>query len=209
MTGAWADVRGAARQHQDNLWTAAWKTLWTPRNALFTLCGLPCELLRWDATESSKRPARRPPRLWTKKNRHAATDLDTVVVMVADRVSSTSPYASAIGFSAAAVAGQTVYTAGFTAVDAEGHIVGPGDAYRQAQEALRKLGETLAEAGAGLSDVAQTRTYLVNVADWAEVGRAHGEVFADVLPAATMIVAAALLDERMLVEIEAVAVRPA
>ncbi len=128
--------------------------------------------------------------------------------MPAHRVRSTSPYARAIGFSAAATAGQTVYTAGFTAVDAEGQLVGPGDAYRQAQEALRKLGATLAEAGAGLSDVVQTRTYLVKAADWAEVGRAHGEVFAEVLPAATMVVVAALLDERMLVEIEAVAVRP-
>ncbi len=128
--------------------------------------------------------------------------------MAIDRVRSNSRYAPAIGFSAAATAGQTVYTAGFTAVDAEGQIVGPGNPYRQAQEALRKLGSTLAEAGADLSDVVQTRTYLVHAADWVEVGRAHGEVFADVLPAATMVVVAALLDDRMLVEIEAVAVRP-
>lgn len=129
--------------------------------------------------------------------------------MATDRIRSTSRYAPEIGFSAAATAGQTVYTAGFSAVDAEGQIVGPGDAYRQAQEALRKLASTLAEAGAGLSDVVHTRTYLVNAPDWPQVARAHGEVFADVLPAATMIVVAALLDERMLVEIEAVAVRPA
>lgn len=155
-----------------------------------------------------RRPGGRASSLWTEESRRATAILDTVVVMATDRVRSNSRYASEIGFSAAAAAGHIVYTAGFTAMDAEGQIVGPGDAYRQAQESLRKLGSTLRDAGASLSDVVQTRTYLVDAVDWAEVGRAHGEVFADVLPAATMVVVAALLDDRMLVEIEAVAVRP-
>ena len=72
---------------------------------------------------------------------------------------------------------------------------------------LRKLIDTLAAAGVEAADVVQTRIYLVAAADWVPVGRAHGEVFGDVRPAATMVVVAALLDPRMLVEIEAVAVR--
>lgn len=132
----------------------------------------------------------------------------SVVAVATYRIPSASSYADLIGFSAAAVAvaERTVYTAGFTAVDADGGVVGPGDAYQQAHEALRKLGTTLGEAGLSLADITQTRMYLVNREDWAAVGRAHGEVFGEIRPAATMVVVAALLDERMLVEIEAVAV---
>jgi enamine deaminase RidA (YjgF/YER057c/UK114 family) len=82
------------------------------------------------------------------------------------------------------------------------------DAYSQACEVLRKIGHALTEAGATLADVVFTRTYLTRVEDWPEVGRAHGETFADVRPASTMVVVGALLDPAMLVEMEAVAYRP-
>lgn len=124
--------------------------------------------------------------------------------MTVTRVPSSSPYAADIGFSAGVRAGGLVFVAGMTAVDADGEVVGGDDAYAQATEALRKVGETLAAAGARIDQVVQTRMYLADRDDWQAVGRAHGEVFADVRPAAAMIVAR-LLDPRMRVEIEAVA----
>jgi enamine deaminase RidA (YjgF/YER057c/UK114 family) len=120
------------------------------------------------------------------------------------RVPSPSPYAPRIGFSAAVRAGDLVFVAGMTAVAADGAIVGDDDAYAQAREALRKLGEALEAAGARLDQVVQTRMYLADAADWEAVGRAHGEVFAQARPAAAMLVTG-LLDPRMRVEIEAVA----
>ena len=119
------------------------------------------------------------------------------------RVPSPSPYAPVIGFSAAVRAGDLIFVAGMTAVTADGAIAG-SDAYTQAREALRKVGEALEAAGGRLDQVVQTRMYLADAADWEAVGRAHGEVFADTCPAAAMLVTG-LLDPRMRVEIEAVA----
>ena len=121
------------------------------------------------------------------------------------RVASSSPYASVIGFSSAVRAGSLVFVAGTTAVDSSGAVIGGDDPYAQTQEALRKISAMLAEAGTDLSHVVQTRMYLVRSEHWEHVGRAHGEVFAENPPAATMVVVAGLLDPRMLVEIEAVA----
>ena len=123
--------------------------------------------------------------------------------MTVERVPSPSPYAPVIGFSAAVRAGDLVFVAGITAVTADGAIVGE-DAYTQAREVLRKVGEALEAAGARLDQVVQTRMYLTDASDWEAVGRAHGEVFAEVRPAAAMLVTG-LLDPRMRVEIEAVA----
>ena len=123
--------------------------------------------------------------------------------MTGERVPSPSPYAPVIGFSAAVRAGDLVFVAGITAVTADGAIVGE-DAYTQAREVLRKLGEALEAAGARLDQVVQTRMYLTDASDWEAVGRAHGEVFAEIRPAAAMLVTG-LLDPRMRVEIEAVA----
>ncbi|ORA38784.1 hypothetical protein BST13_05315 [Mycobacterium aquaticum] len=124
------------------------------------------------------------------------------------RLPSGSRFAPTIGFSAAVRAGQVIHVSGTTAVDASGQIVGDGDAYAQAREALWKIDAALREMGCQPRDVVQTRMYLTRVEDWEAVGRAHGEVFEDHRPAATMIVVAALLDPRMLVEVEAVAYRP-
>ncbi|HEX8102478.1 MAG TPA: Rid family hydrolase [Solirubrobacteraceae bacterium] len=121
------------------------------------------------------------------------------------RVPSASPYAATIGFSAAVRAGDLVFVAGMTALNAEGEVVGGDDAYAQAREALRKVVEAVqAVGGRGAADVVQTRMYLADASDWEDVGRAHGEVLADVRPAAAMLVTG-LLDPRMRVEIEAVA----
>ena len=125
--------------------------------------------------------------------------------MTVTRVPSPSRYAPVIGFSSAVRAGDLVFVSGTTAVDPAGGVVGADDAYAQTTEILRKIGLALTAAGAELSDVIQTRLYLTRAADWEDVGRAHGAAFAAALPAATMVIVAALLDPRMLVEIEAVA----
>ena len=84
----------------------------------------------------------------------------------------------------------------------------PADAYGQTRRCLEIIVAALAEAGAGAEHVIRTRTFLLDAGDWEEVGRAHGEVFADVRPASTMIVVSALLDPRWIVEIEADALLP-
>ena len=124
--------------------------------------------------------------------------------MAFDRIPSPSPYAKLIGFSAAVRAGDLVFVAGMTAVDGEGTVVGGDDAYAQAREALRKVGDALAAAGARPDQVVQTRMYLADPEDWEEVGRAHRDVLGDAAPAAAMVVTR-LLDPRMRVEIEAIA----
>jgi enamine deaminase RidA (YjgF/YER057c/UK114 family) len=125
--------------------------------------------------------------------------------MSVQRVPSASMFAPVIGFSAAVHAGDFVFVAGMTAVGPDGELTGGTDPYGQGQECLRKVEVSLAAVGADLSNVVSTRIYLVDAAHWREVGRAHGEAFGATRPAATMVVVGQLLDERMLVEIEAVA----
>ena len=118
------------------------------------------------------------------------------------RISSGSPFEPEIGFSRAIVAGRHVSVAGTAPVPPKGEPVAP-DAYGQARRCLEIVLEALREAGAGPEHVVRTRTFLVDAEDWREVGRAHGEVFADVRPASTMVVVARLLDPSWKVEFEA------
>jgi enamine deaminase RidA (YjgF/YER057c/UK114 family) len=131
----------------------------------------------------------------------------TIRALARRLVSSGSSYEPTIGFSRAVRDGRHVYVAGTCAVmpnDAEP----PPDAYGQARRCLEIILEALAEAGAGAEHVVRTRTFLLDVGDWEEVGRAHGEVFGKVRPASSMLVVAGLLDRRWLVEIEADALLP-
>jgi len=98
--------------------------------------------------------------------------------------------------------------AGTTAVDENGEVVGPDDPYRQAQYALSKIGRVLAEAGSGFENVIRTRIFVTDISRWEEVGRAHGEVFREIRPAATLVQVASLVRSDLLVEIEATAVVP-
>ena len=122
------------------------------------------------------------------------------------RVSSNSPYEDIIGFSRAVRVGDTVYVSGTVAWSDDGKLVGEGDVYLQAQQALRNIQWALAEAGASLGDVVRTRIYLTDIDRWEEAARAHAEAFAEVKPAASMVEVNRLADPAMLVEIEAVAV---
>jgi len=122
-------------------------------------------------------------------------------------VSSRSPFEAEIGFSRAVRAGRHVAVAGTCAVMPEGGDP-PTDAYGQARRCLEIVADALGEAGADLADVVRTRTFLRDAADWRDVGRAHGEFFADIRPASTMLVVSGFLDPRWVVEIEADAVVP-
>ena len=117
-------------------------------------------------------------------------------------VSSGSPFEPTIGFSRAVRDGRHVFVAGTCAVMPDGTDP-PTDAYSQARRCLEIILAALGEAGGRASDVVRTRTFLLDAKDWEDVGRAHGELFADVRPASTMLVVSALLDPRWLVEIEA------
>jgi enamine deaminase RidA (YjgF/YER057c/UK114 family) len=116
-----------------------------------------------------------------------------------------SPWEGAFGFSRVVRAGDWVLVGGTTSVDVDGVVRGETP-YQQTAESLRKVEHELARAGASLADVVQTRVYITDISRGEEAGRAHAEAFGDVRPLMTMVEVSALIDPRMLVEIEAVAV---
>ncbi len=125
-----------------------------------------------------------------------------------ERYGSGGPWEAGVGYSRVVRAGDGVHVSGCTAIDEHGELVGEGNVYLQAVQVIRNIERALAQAGATLADVVRTRVYLVDASRWEEAGRAHGEAFGEHRPANTMVEVGALLDPRLLVEIEADAYAP-
>lgn len=111
-----------------------------------------------------------------------------------------------VGYSRAVKKGPFIVVSGTTSTDENGQIIGVGDTYHQAKQAIRNIESALKKLGSGLNDVVRTRIFLTNIGDWKEVGRAHDEFFDGIRPASTMIGVRSLVDSNMLVEIEAEAI---
>ncbi len=125
-------------------------------------------------------------------------------------ISTDTPWEPVVGYARAVrVRGsvEMIFVTGTTATDAHGNVVGEGDARAQTLQALANIESALGRLGASLRDVVRTRIYVTDISRWEEVGRAHGEIFGQILPATTMVEVKGLIDPRMLVEIEADAVR--
>lgn len=123
------------------------------------------------------------------------------------RISTGTPWEPVVGYSRAVAAGDHVFVSGCTSV-ADGVFVHEGDAGAQTTQAIANVADALARLGAGLADVVRTRMFVTDISRWEEYGRAHGAAFGDVMPATSMIEVKALVDPRMLVEVEADAYKP-
>ena len=128
--------------------------------------------------------------------------------MSADRTTASSGavWESLVGYSRAVRVGPHIAVAGTTAAMTGGPPIGGNDAAAQTREVIRRIAAALAELGAGLTDVVRTRMFVTQIELWEEIGRVHGEFFAEIRPAATMVQVAALIEPGLLVEIEADAI---
>ena len=121
-------------------------------------------------------------------------------------ISSGAKWEDIVGYSRAVRVGNTIEVAGTTAVDEQGNVVGLNNAYEQTRFSLGKIEKALTAAGASLKDVIRTRMFVTDISKWEEIGRAHGEFFRTIKPAASMIEVKGLISPELLVEIEVTAI---
>ena len=126
--------------------------------------------------------------------------------MSRENFSTGTPWEPVVGYSRAVRVGGQIFITGTTATDERGEVVGAGDAYAQAMQALRNIESVLKRAGAEMRHVVRTRMFVTDITRWQEIGRAHHEFFKNIRPATTMVEVSRLIDPDMLVEIEADAV---
>ena len=119
-----------------------------------------------------------------------------------EKYSSGAQWEPIVGYSRAVKVGQTVHVSGTTATGARGELVGQGDPYMQTRVTLENVEKALAAFGMTFENVYRTRMYVVNIDDWEQIGKAHGEVFSEIRPASLMVEVSGLIDPEMLVEIE-------
>jgi enamine deaminase RidA (YjgF/YER057c/UK114 family) len=121
-------------------------------------------------------------------------------------ISSGAKWEDIVGYSRAVRVGNMIEVAGTTAVDERSEIVGVNNPYEQTKYILAKIEKALIEAGASMKDVVRTRMFVTDISKWEEIGKAHGEFFKEIKPAASMIEVKGLINPELLVEIEVTAI---